>query len=202
MSSDVEKFVKFCETPFGKQILSKEVDYIAQELQGYTNILDVGCGIGAFEQQLPHLNIIGLDISEDMLDEARTRSEKTFIQGNAENLPFDDVTFDAVFTVATLEFLDNYQQAIKEIVRVTKPYGKVVALILNPESGYFKNEILKPGDYFNRMKHLDVWSIKNFTSTFYSIIRSEYFLGINNSDVFDTSDKKYASIFSIVGIKN
>jgi ubiquinone/menaquinone biosynthesis C-methylase UbiE len=202
MSSDVEKFVKFCETPFGKQILSKEVDYIAQELQGYTDILDVGCGIGAFEQQLPHLNIIGLDISEDMLDEARTRSEKTFIQGNAENLPFDDVTFDAVFTVATLEFLDNYQQAIKEIVRVTKPYGKVVALILNPESGYFKNEILKPGDYFNRMKHLDVWSIKNFTSTFYSIIRSEYFLGINNSDVFDTSDKKFASIFSIVGIKN
>jgi ubiquinone/menaquinone biosynthesis C-methylase UbiE len=202
MSSDVEKFVKFSETPFGKQILSKEVDYIAQELQGYTNILDVGCGIGAFEQQLPHLNIIGLDISEDLLEEARTRSEKTFIQGNAENLPFDDVTFDAVFTVATLEFLDNYQQAIKEIVRVTKPYGKVVALILNPESEYFKNEILKPGDYFNRMKHLDVRSIKNFTSTFYSITKSEYFLGIKNRDVFDTSDKKYASIFSIVGIKN
>lgn len=202
MSSDVEKFVKFCETPFGKQILSKEVDYIAQELQGYTNILDVGCGIGAFEEQLPHLNIIGLDISEDLLEEARTRSEKTFIQGNAEDLPFDDVTFDAVFTVATLEFLDNYQQAIKEIVRVTKPYGKVVALILNPESEYFKNEILKPGDYFNRMKHLDVWSIKNFTSTFYSITKSEYFLGIKNRDVFDTSDKKYASIFSIVGIKN
>jgi ubiquinone/menaquinone biosynthesis C-methylase UbiE len=201
MDSDVEKFVKFCETPFGKQILSKEVEYIARELQGYTNILDVGCGIGTFEQQLPHLNITGLDISEDMLNEARTRSDKTFIQGNAERLPFDDDTFDAVFTVATLEFLDDYRHAIKEIARVTKPHGKFIALILNPESEYFKNEILKPDDYFNRMKHLDVWSIKNSVSTFYTITKSEYFLGIKGHDVFNTSDKKYASMFSIVGIK-
>jgi malonyl-CoA O-methyltransferase len=201
MDSDVEKFVKFCETPFGKQILSKEVEYIARELQGYTNILDVGCGIGAFEQQLPDLNIIGLDISEDMLNEARTRSDKTFIQGNAERLPFDDDIFDAVFTVATLEFLDDYQQAIKDIARVTKLHGKFIALILNPESEYFQSEILKSGDYFNRMKHLDVQSIKNFASTFYSITKSEYFLGIKNRDVFNTSDKKYASIFSIAGIR-
>jgi len=201
MCSDVEKFVRFCETPFGKQILSKEIEYIARELQGYTNILDVGCGIGAFEQRLPHLYIIGLDISEDMLDEARTRSEKTFIQGNAEDLPFDDAAFDAVFTVATLEFLDDYRQAIKEIFRVTKPYGKFVALILNPESEYFQSEILKPGDYFNRMKHLDVQAIKNFTSTFYSNVKSEYLLGIKNRDVFDTADMKFASIFSIIGQK-
>jgi len=202
MSSDVEKFVKFCDTPFGKQILSKEVEYIAQELQGYTNILDVGCGIGTFEQQLPHLNITGLDISEDMLNEARTRSDKTFIQGNAESLPFDDETFDAVFTVATLEFLNNYQNAIKEVARVTKPHGKFVALILNPESEYFTTEILKPGDYFNRMKHLDVWAIRHFASTLFTITKTEHFLGIKGRDVFDTSDKKYASIFIIVGIRN
>jgi ubiquinone/menaquinone biosynthesis C-methylase UbiE len=202
MSSDVEKFVRFCETSFGKQILAKEVEYLACELRGYTNILDVGCGIGTFEQHLPHFNITGLDISEDMLNEARVRSEKTFIHGNAEDLPFDDVTFDAVFTVATLEFLDDYQQAITEIARVTKPQGKFVAMVLNPESEYFTNEILKPGDYFNRMKHLDVQLIKNFTSIFYSDMNSEYFLGIRDHEVFDTSDKKYASMFSIIGYRS
>ncbi len=200
--SDVEKFVRFYETTFGKQILLKEVEYITRELQGYKNILDVGCGIGAFEQHLHHLNITGLDISEDMLTEARARSEKAFIQGNAEDLPFDDVTFDAAFTVATLEFLDDYPQAIKEIARVTKPQGKFVALILNPQSLYFQNEILKPGDYFTRMKHLDVKLIKNFISTFYSNITTEYFLGIRGHVVVDTTDKKYASIFAIVGIRN
>lgn len=202
MRCDVDKFVRFCETSFGKQILAKEVDYLARELQGYTNILDVGCGIGTFEQHLPDFSITGLDISEDMLNEARLRSEKTFIQGNAQDLTFEDATFDAVFTAATLEFLDDYQQAIMEIARVTKLQGKLVAMVLNSESEYFKNEILKPGDYFNRMKHLDVQAIKNFTSTFYSIIKSEYFLGIKGHDVFDTVDKKYASIFSIVGIRN
>lgn len=79
MSTDVEKFVRFCETSFGKQILFREVEYIARELHNYGNILDVGCGIGTFEQHLTHLNITGLDLSEEMLNEARTRSDKTFI---------------------------------------------------------------------------------------------------------------------------
>jgi ubiquinone/menaquinone biosynthesis C-methylase UbiE len=136
-----------------------------------------------------------------MLTEARTRSDKTFIQGNAKDLPFDDESFDAVFTVATLEFLDDYQQAIKEIVRVTTPDGKLVAMILNPESKYFKTEILKSGDYFNRMQHLDVQAIKDFISIFYVTVRSEYMLGIKDHAVFHTSDPNYASIFSIIGQK-
>ena len=103
---------------------------------------------------------------------------------------------------ATLEFLNNYQNAIKEIARVTKPHGKFVALILNPDSEYFTNEILKPGDYFNRMKHLDVWAIRHFASTLFTITKTEYFLGIKGRLVFDTADTKYASIFIIVGIRN
>jgi ubiquinone/menaquinone biosynthesis C-methylase UbiE len=201
MSNDVEKFVRFCETSFGKQILSREVEYIAHELHNYSNILDVGCGIGTFEQHLTHLNITGLDLSEEMLTEARTRSDKTFIQGNAEKLPFCAEMFDAVFTVATLEFLDDYQQAITELARVTTPQGKLIAMILNPQSDYFQNEIVKPGDYFSRMKHLDLSKIKNYISIFFSIIKSDYFLGIRDHEVFETTDKRYASIFAIVGNK-
>jgi ubiquinone/menaquinone biosynthesis C-methylase UbiE len=202
MNKDVKKFVRFCETPFGKQILTKEVEYLARELNDRQNILDIGCGIGSFEQHLSSFNITALDISEDMLTEARIRSDKTFIQGNAEALPFDDETFDAVFTVATLEFLNDYRQAIREIVRVTQPHGKLIAMILNPKSTYFQREILKPGDYFTRMKHLDLRKIWNFISKFYSITKSEYLLGIRGQEVFDTAEKKYASIYSIIGLKH
>ena len=72
-------------------------------------ILDVGCGIGSFEHSLPSLNIIGLDSSKEMLEEARKRSDKIFVLGNVEHLEIEDSAFDAVFTVTTLEFLDDYQ---------------------------------------------------------------------------------------------
>lgn len=68
---------------------------------------------------LPSLNIIGLDISEEMLEVARKRSDKTFVQGNVEELQFKDLIFDAVFTVTTLEFLNDYEKTVKEIARVT-----------------------------------------------------------------------------------
>ena len=129
MNTDIKKFVRFCESNFGQSILKKESEYIYQELKDCQKILDVGCGIGSFEQKLFDLNIIGLDSSAKMLKEARKRSNKTFVLGNAENLPFSNCSFDAVFYVATLEFLNNYQKAIQEAKRVTKPNGKLLVMM-------------------------------------------------------------------------
>lgn len=84
-----------------------EVGYLYNELKGYENILDVGCGIGSFEERLSKLNIIGLDNSKNMLEEAQKRSNKNFVLGGAENLPFRDSSFDAVFYVAAIEFINN-----------------------------------------------------------------------------------------------
>ena len=199
--SDVEKFTRFCTTDFGKRILQREAAYINRELHNYHNILDVGCGIGTFEQYLPHLNITGLDISADMLHEARSRSEKVFVQGNAEQMKFDNAIFDAVFTVATLEFLDDYRAALREIARVTQAHGKFVAMILNPESNYFQSHVAKPGDYFTRMKHRNLAEIQDTISSVYNITRAEYFLGIDGTRVFETHNPHQASIFAIVGIR-
>lgn len=199
--SDVEKFIRFCMTEFGKNVLQREAAYIDRELSTYSKILDVGCGIGAFEKHLSHLNITGLDISEDMLHEARARSEKHFVQGNAEQLRFDNATFDAVFTVATLEFLNDPRAAIREIARVTQPQGKLIAMILNPQSKYFQTHVAKPGDYFTLMKHRNLEEFQDAISTGYNITKTEYFLGIDGTHVFDTNDPRQASIFTIVGIK-
>src|SRR3990167_4105242 len=114
MTNDAEKFIKFCESDFGKRVLEKEAEYVYQELKGSHRILDVGCGIGQFEQKLSELNITGLDNSKEILEEARKRSNKTFVLGDAESLSFDNASFDAVFYVATLEFVDSYRKAIQE----------------------------------------------------------------------------------------
>lgn len=188
MNAYVERFVRFCNSDFGKELVRKEAEYVYNELKDYERILDIGCGIGSFEQNLPDLNIIGLDVSEEMLEEARKRSDKIFVQGNAEQLEFEDSTFNAVFTVTTLEFLDNYQAAVKEMARVTRPKGKILVLMLNPKSEYFSEETKKPDDYFKRIKHANPREIKDCISQFYTITTEESFLGIRGRHIFDTGE--------------
>jgi len=200
--SDVEKFVRFYESEFGKCILEKESEYIYKELKSCKIILDIGCGIGCFEQKLSELDITGLDISEEMLTEARKRSDKYFVLGNAENLEFDDSSFDSVFYVATLEFIKNYKRAIREAWRVTRPHGKLLVIMLNPESQYFHEQTVDKVSYFRNVKHTNVKEIKNYISKFYHIIKDEYFLGIIRKEIFETCDKKYASLYAVVGEKD
>ncbi len=197
----IEKFVEFCDSEFGKKVMKKEAEYVYNELKKYGKILDVGCGLGSFEQNLPTLNIIGLDVSREILEKARKRSDKTFVQGKAEKLQFKDSTFDAVFTITTLEFLDDYQDAVKEMARVTKLKGKILVMLLNPKSEYFREEIKKPGDYFKRIKHHDLKEIRDYISQFYMIVKEEKFLGIRGNHIFNTDDERYASLYVIVGIK-
>lgn len=201
MNTYIEKYVRFCDSEFGKKVMKKEAEYVYNELKNCIKILDVGCGIGSIEQNLPSLNIIGLDLSEEMLEEARKRSDKTFILGNVEHLKFKDYTFDAVFTVTSLEFLDDYQKAVKEILRVTEPKGTILVMMLNPKSEYFREEIKKPGDYFRRIKHTNLKEIRDYISLFYSIIKEENFLGIRRGQIFDTDDVRFAVLYVIVGIK-
>jgi len=201
MNADIEKFIRFCDSELGKKIMKREAEYVYNELRNCEKILDVGCGIGPIEQNLPTLNIIGFDVSEKMLEEARKRSDKAFIQGNAEHLSVKDSTFDAVFTVTTLEFLDDYEKAVKEIARVTKRRGKVLVMMLNPKSEYFKEEAKKSSDYFRGIKHTDPKEIRDYISHFYTITKEGKFLGIRGKRIFDTDEERYASLYVVVGIR-
>ena len=136
-----------------------------------------------------------------MLREARRRSNKTFVLGDAENLDFDDSSFDAVFYVATLEFVGNYQKAIQEAWRVTKPNGKLLVMMLNPESEYFYEHMQRDDSYFRKVKHTNLGEIRDYISRLYQIAKEEYFLGIKGEKIFDTSDKRFASLYVTVGKK-
>lgn len=198
--SDVEKFVRFYESDFGKKVLEREVDYLYNELRDRKRILDLGCGIGVFEERLAKLNIVGLDSSAQMLAQARKRSDKKFVLGDAENLDFPEGPFDAVFTVTTLEFLENYKKAVDGVVRVLEPKGKLVAMILNPESGYFKAHLRKADSYFRMVKHTNLKEIESYISKFFAAA-GEYFLGIRGQEVFDTRDKNLAALYVVKGVK-
>jgi ubiquinone/menaquinone biosynthesis C-methylase UbiE len=198
--SEVKKFVRFYKSDFGRKVLAREANYLKKELKERKKILDIGCGIGYFEEMLPELNIIGLDNSREMLEEARKSSGKKFVFGDAEHLDFPEESFDGAFMVTTLEFLDDYKKVVDEVVRVLEPKGKFVAMILNPESEYFKSHMHKADSYFRKIKHTNLKEIKCYISKFFAMT-GEYFLGIRGQEVFDTRDKNLASLYVVKGVK-
>jgi len=197
--SDPEKFARFYESSLGKKILRAEVNYLKNELKDRKRILDIGCGMGVFEEMMPELNIVGLDNSEAMLEEARKRSDKKFVLGDAQNLDFANQSFDAIFMVTTLEFVENYKKAVKEATRVLAPKGKLVIMTLNLESGYFKSHALKENSYFRRIRRTNLKNVKNYISKFFDA-SEEYFLEIKNQEVF-TTNKKSSALYVVKGIK-
>jgi len=180
--------------------MGMEAAYLQRELSGCTKILDVGCGIGSIEERLPKLNITGLDASEEMLIEARKRSDHVFVKGEAAKLPFPDGSFDAVFMITSLEFLTGYKEALDEAARVLTNRGRLVVMMLNQESEYFKAHYSKEGDYFRNIKHSDYTGIATYASAlFYT--KTEYFLGVDGESVSEQGDRSSAALYIIKGRK-
>ena len=102
------------------------------------NILDIATGTGDLAINLTRTNasqIIGLDISEGMLDVGRRKILKKelhktidMVVGDSENLPFDDNAFDAITVAFGVRNFENLEIGLAEILRVLKPGGIVVVL--------------------------------------------------------------------------
>jgi len=96
-------------------------------------VLDVGCGTGfatvGLLEHTPHVE--GLDQSVHQLAKAREKDELAgadFVRGDAENLPYADATFDAVWSSGSIEYWPTPVDALREARRVTKPGGRVLVV--------------------------------------------------------------------------
>jgi ubiquinone/menaquinone biosynthesis C-methylase UbiE len=99
-------------------------------------VLEVGCGSGDDARRLAELvapsgRVVGVDFSQMMVDEARSRAEGSglpveFHQGDACHLDLPDAAFDAVRCERMLLHVPEPAAAVAEMVRVVKPGGRVV----------------------------------------------------------------------------
>ena len=97
-------------------------------------ILDIGCGGGHLVKRFGLTlggggRAVGLDISEDQLNNARNLcadvTATELVVGDATDLHFPDDSFDAISSIQTLEYITDIELALKEIKRVIKPGGKI-----------------------------------------------------------------------------
>ncbi|AZR73334.1 ubiquinone biosynthesis methyltransferase UbiE [Anoxybacter fermentans] len=121
-------------------------------------ILDVGCGTGNFSIKLAKkgCKVIGVDISDAMLEIARKKAKSnnlniTFYNMNVYDLDFDDETFDAIFSMAAFEFIKEPEKAFKEMMRVLKPGGQLLIGTIHKDSHWgrlYLKQACKPDSIF------------------------------------------------------
>jgi len=102
-------------------------------------VLDIGCGSGVMAPYFAQkgATYFGIDISEKMVARAKkeisqilkTQEHTSFAQGDVKHLDFPDGYFDIVISLGLLEFLEDREAAIKEIVRVTHSGGTIVIAV-------------------------------------------------------------------------
>jgi 2-polyprenyl-3-methyl-5-hydroxy-6-metoxy-1,4-benzoquinol methylase len=100
-------------------------------------VLDLGCGAGNLLPKLQGSRIVGVDLSDMLLAQAKARVEgKAHIElkkAPAEQLPYPDNTFDRVVCSEVLEHVLDPKVVLKEIRRVAKAGARVVLTVPNEE---------------------------------------------------------------------
>ncbi len=103
------------------------------ELRAGERVLDVGCGSGtaALVAARRYCQVTGIDYVTSLLDRARMRAaadglEAEFLEADAQDLPFEDDSFDAVLSVYGVQFAPDQQRAARELTRVTRPGGRII----------------------------------------------------------------------------
>lgn len=105
------------------------------QIEDAREVLNMGCGIGVGSAHIAKrypCHVVGVDISEKMIDWSQRRAREEGIEAKVEfrradvmDLPFEAGRFDVVFAESVLIFVEDKAQAIRECVRVTRPGGHV-----------------------------------------------------------------------------
>ena len=128
--------------------LSQVPDFVAESFAGVANpwvhgrlepgkrVLDIGSGAGmdsliAALMVGPEGSVTGIDMTPEMIENARKGAAElrldnvTFVEGEAETLPFDDSSFDVVISNGVIDLIPDKDAVLGEIYRVLVPGGRI-----------------------------------------------------------------------------
>jgi SAM-dependent methyltransferase len=104
------------------------------------DVLDVATGTGnvALRAAAAGANVVGLDLTPELFATAWRRMDEwgvavDWVEGDAEELPFDDESFDVVTSVFGVQFAPRHQIVARELARVCRPGGQIGLVNWTPE---------------------------------------------------------------------
>lgn len=199
-ATEAEHYLKSCASDFWQRVFEAELKYLQQYLNPKDEILSVGCGPAIIERQLVKqgFKVVGLDVSHEAMvcagDAVRV------VAALAEQMPFDADSFDLVMFIASLQFIDDYQAALQQAATVLKPQGRLIALLLNPDSSFFKARYTSSKSYLHRLRHTDLAAINTAAAKWFQTA-DEYYLGIDGDRLFDSNNPTTAALYILTGTK-
>jgi ubiquinone/menaquinone biosynthesis C-methylase UbiE len=120
------------------------IEFTDFKAQKNKNVLEVGSGPGNDSSMFARAgaNVTALDLSPRNIQAARKRFKTLqvpgkFLNGDAENLPFLDNTFDFIYSHGVLHHTPNTDRTIQEIYRVLKPGGQALIYLYHKNSAYY-----------------------------------------------------------------
>jgi SAM-dependent methyltransferase len=120
------------------------------ELKPGVKVLDVACGTGnlAIPAAKSGAEVAGIDIAPNLIEQANRRAktegiDAKFEVGDAEDMPYEDSSFDVVMTMFGAMFAPRPDVTASELIRVTKPGGLIAMANWTPEA--FTGQMFKVG---------------------------------------------------------
>lgn len=163
-SQDKKKYRHFLKRIFINNFLGSVAENI--ETLKAKNVIDVGCGEGYSDalllKKLPCLEIIGIDINEQYLKQAKKNNPKIkYLKKDIFNLDFHTNAFDLAIVLEVLEHLKNPGQAIKQVKKISHK-----AIFSVPHEPWFSLISLLSGNYMKTFgrhpEHINGWNQKTF----------------------------------------
>ena len=134
-----------------ERIWSVGADVVARAgIHAGDEVLDVACGTGnaSIRAAAAGAKVTGLDLTPELFDGARRRAAKAgveleLVEGDAEDLPFEDESFDVVLSTFGCMFAPDHRRAAEEIARVLRPGGRIAIAAWTPDGSI--------GDFFKTL---------------------------------------------------
>jgi ubiquinone/menaquinone biosynthesis C-methylase UbiE len=131
-----------------------------------SNVADIGCGNGKNMLYRNDLQFKGIDISSEFIKICKKRLLNV-IEGSILEIPFNDNYFDYTISIAVIHHLKTEEERIKaitELIRITKPDGKILIYVwafeqpLNSKRQFVSSDVLVPfvtkNGIYNRFYHV------------------------------------------------
>src|SRR3989338_3217840 len=124
----VNKIITGQESGLKTKYLNNYVNFVRKYVKEGSKILDLGCGAGLSSNMLSKCyKVVGADLSKPVLNYAKKRFKNVKFQiEDARKMSFRDGTFDAVMACGFIEHINEVENVLSEMLRVTKKNGYVI----------------------------------------------------------------------------